>query len=275
MSWFSGSLTAKVTAALSAMLLLLAGSMVAVYVQVQKQETDGLVINETGKLRMLSQRMAKSALTAGREDISSQERSEAREELRDVAQQFNDGLQAVYKGDPSRSIPPAPPAVAKQLSGVEALWQKTRSDIGQVLKAEPGSEASEEALAGIQSRNLDLLKEADAAVGLFEKQAEAKITSLYWILSVLMGLGALLFVGILVAMQRLLVAPVQQLDEAAQQVAAGDLETHVRSSSGDEVGQLAESFNQMVGQIKNAIQEAEAQEKQAQEAQDKAEEAQR
>ena len=252
MSWISESLTAKVVSALSLMLLLLVGSTAAVYVQVQKQEADGEVINETGKLRMLSQRIAKSASTLGQEGVSSKRRSEAREELSRVAQQFGEGLQAVYKGDPSRSIPPAPPSVAGQLGVVGSIWSEVQPDVEQVLEAEPGSQAFREGLAGVQSQNLDLLRQSNRAVSLFEKEADSKIATLYWVLLGLLGLGAVAFAVVIVAMRRLLIAPIHRLKEAAQQVAAGNLEASVEAPTSDEIGQLADAFNTMSTQIRRS-----------------------
>jgi len=56
-----------------------------------------------------------------------------------------------------------------------------------------------------------------------------------------------LIVGVLLA--RSLTSPVRALTQAAQRVTAGDLEQQVKISSADEIGQLAQAFNQMSKQL--------------------------
>ena len=60
-------------------------------------------------------------------------------------------------------------------------------------------------------------------------------------------LGVMLLVSALVAVAlvRLITVPVQQLERAAEQVAAGHLETRVDMDRGDEIGSLGHSFDQM------------------------------
>jgi len=56
-----------------------------------------------------------------------------------------------------------------------------------------------------------------------------------------------LIVGVLLA--RSLTSPVRALTQAAQRVTAGELEQQVKISSSDEIGQLAQAFNQMSKQL--------------------------
>jgi two-component system NtrC family sensor kinase len=62
--------------------------------------------------------------------------------------------------------------------------------------------------------------------------------------------AVLLLVGALV--WRLVLVPVRRLDEAMARVAAGDLDTPVPATSGDEMGNLARSWNAMTDELRRA-----------------------
>lgn len=62
----------------------------------------------------------------------------------------------------------------------------------------------------------------------------------------LIGLGGLVWL----LLSRIVLSPVHRLDDAAKRVAKGDLSVTTASGSHDELGRLAESFNLMVGTIR-------------------------
>lgn len=65
-------------------------------------------------------------------------------------------------------------------------------------------------------------------------------------------LFSLLAVGIILySLSRKLAGPLKQMNEAAIQLAEGDLSVRVSIDSNDELGQLGKSFNAMVDQLKN------------------------
>lgn len=65
----------------------------------------------------------------------------------------------------------------------------------------------------------------------------------------LAGLAALLGLALAAVLTAGLVRPVRTLLGGMLRVRSGELETHVESASTDELGQLAEGFNQMVGEL--------------------------
>lgn len=71
--------------------------------------------------------------------------------------------------------------------------------------------------------------------------------TLWWSL----GSGALMAVVINLLMSRMVIRRVEQLVRAMRRVDKGDLEVEVSSHSDDELGQLASSFNQMVGGLRD------------------------
>jgi signal transduction histidine kinase len=79
----------------------------------------------------------------------------------------------------------------------------------------------------------------------------------------LVSLGLLVFAALGAALwARRIIGPVERLSAATGEVAKGQFDTHVAVESSDEIGQLAESFNAMAGELKareTALQSAQAQ----------------
>jgi len=65
-------------------------------------------------------------------------------------------------------------------------------------------------------------------------------------------LTALLALGLALGLATTITRPLHQLSESARRIAAGNYRTRVRVNSQDEVGALANSFNQMVQQLEEA-----------------------
>ena len=92
--------------------------------------------------------------------------------------------------------------------------------------------------------------------------------------SLLVGAGllvVLLLIGLWVA--RSITHPIQKLDTAAQEVAAGDLDATVDVDTRDEIGSLSSSFNQMIANVREAMEEVTAKKTQAETATREAHEA--
>jgi methyl-accepting chemotaxis protein len=90
--------------------------------------------------------------------------------------------------------------------------------------------------------------------------------------------GIVLFVllgfGVMWVFQKVMIEPVKALSSAAQKVANGDFDVHVDGVTHDEVGDLIDSFNQMVENNRKLFAEANARSKEAEEARRKSEEMQ-
>ena len=86
--------------------------------------------------------------------------------------------------------------------------------------------------------------------GIYVDDVEAQVATLQY------GIGGLLILLLLVSVAtswwiaRRITAPVSQLQQSAQAVAEGDLEATVDIETRDEIGQLADRFNQMVASIR-------------------------
>ena len=66
------------------------------------------------------------------------------------------------------------------------------------------------------------------------------------------------YLVVLIIVRVLLLRPIRVLDHAMGAVAAGDLQLRVAGRSGDELGRLAQRFNQMVRDLARLVQERSA-----------------
>ncbi|WP_263841152.1 PDC sensor domain-containing protein, partial [Salinibacter sp.] len=103
----------------------------------------------------------------------------------------------------------------------------------------------------------------------------ADVYFIQWVM-IAIGLLALLLVGgVAVLISRRLTKPIVSLSEAAEGVTGGDRSVEVAIDRNDELGSLGTNFNQMVGKIRESIQEVQEKSKEATSAAEAAEEARR
>ncbi|MFQ5570769.1 MAG: type IV pili methyl-accepting chemotaxis transducer N-terminal domain-containing protein, partial [Rhodothermales bacterium] len=248
--FFAKSITAKMAVCVVVMLVLSMASIGAVFVMVGAQKTDVRVINEAGRLRMLSQKMTKAALL-----VASGEET-AREELLATAALFEKGLTGLSHGDAELGVPPAPDDVEPQLTLLAQHWTEFHANVRLLAEAASGSAVFNEAAAVVRSENLALLTEANNTVTLFEQEAVGKISHLNRVLMVILALDGIAFVLVLLVVSRS-VRPLVELAEVADRVVSGNLAVSVPVDSRDEVGALGRSFNAMVGHLREAHDELE------------------
>ena len=87
--------------------------------------------------------------------------------------------------------------------------------------------------------------------------AEIKATAQVLLMkSLLLGIVCLLLVGLVTFfLSRLLVQPLVNLGNISKKVAEGDLTQTIQMDNQDEIGQLAEHFNQMIESLRNLVQQ--------------------
>ncbi|MEJ2155241.1 MAG: methyl-accepting chemotaxis protein [Desulfobacteraceae bacterium] len=163
-----------------------------------KQKDDGLIINLAGRQRMLTQKMTKEILSLRNTvSVTGQYESRRVSDIRHTMAVFQKTLSALTDSgkaplslDPaktdSRFCPKAVAPVYNQLKKVGRLWKEFSRRMESVLRQE---ETSPSDLAWIEAHNLDLLKQMDAAVGMMQRQSEAKVAHLLAAQGVGIGLG--------------------------------------------------------------------------------------
>ncbi len=89
-------------------------------------------------------------------------------------------------------------------------------------------------------------------VGMLERPYIDLRNSVMLTFAAMSGLAVILLVGILFFIASSITNPLRRMVAATNQIAQGDLNQHVRLDSRDEIGQLAQSFNQMTERLKAA-----------------------
>ncbi len=121
---------------------------------------------------------------------------------------------------------------------------RANEEIGFLLEEEESS-----------NHRLETVGEVAVVLSLAEKQAE--LAKLQWAFGMLTL--AVIAVGILltVLLVRIVVRPIHSLVEATRRIASGNLDEVVEERSGDEIGELARSFNRMTTQLRRSRHELE------------------
>lgn len=125
----------------------------------------GVVLNLSGRQRMLSQKMSKEVLLIALN-------VDAENNLKNLAQTvalFERTQNGLRNGDPALGLPPTTnERIRKQLDKVEGLWQQFRPLVDGVLAER---KVSPEIIKALAAQNPLLLKETNKAVLLYEKDA--------------------------------------------------------------------------------------------------------
>ena len=155
-----GSRKLPVLAALLAVVILIDAAIV-VY-DARQATFNTLYVAAVGKIRMLSQRLAKAAQQA------SQGNREAFKQLRDSRDEFAAAVTLLATGGVASGVtlPPTPRAVRPQLAALEAEWKKTERNAALVIREEPNLVALGAAVRAINDNNPALLEVADEIAAL-------------------------------------------------------------------------------------------------------------
>ncbi len=138
-----------------------ANGLVVVY-DARQATFNTLYVAAVGKIRMLSQRLAKAAQQA------SQGNREAFKQLRESRDEFSALVTLLAAGGASGGVnlPPTPDTVRPLLSALETEWRKTDRNAGLVIREEPNLVALGAAVRAINDNNPALLEIADEVAAL-------------------------------------------------------------------------------------------------------------
>jgi len=224
------TLSAKLVATGTALLVLALASISLTLWVTWNLQGGAAAVNEAGRLRMQAYRMALS-LAAGGE----------RAELQALARSFDESLELLKAGDPSRPLTvPWSGDSPERFEEVRLHWDALRS---RWLADTPPADAR---------------KDADGFVLLvdgFVAAIEARIAQWTAILQMFQLALVALAIGsavvIFYAGYLFVLNPLARLKRGVAAVQAGDLGTRVEVGSGDEFGELAAGFNEMASTLQS------------------------
>lgn len=223
------SLGAKLTLVGAPFLLLaLLATMVTLWVSWQL-DGGAAAVNEAGRMRMQSYRMALSISTGNSGALTEQ------------AQEFEHSLSILRRGDPERPLfVPWDTAVRTRFEAVEHHWLNFQT---RWIDSRQGS------LDHLRQETVLFANDVDAFVSSIEAHM-ARWTALLHLLQIsmlgmaILGAVILMYTGYLFVLE-----PVAQLKQGIDKIQQGEFDTRVARVTSDEFGALADGFNDMAGHL--------------------------
>ena len=238
----------------TAFIFLLVAILVTTIFITRQQKDDGLIVNLSGRQRMLTQKMTKETLIffnlANREDKV--DLAKWKEQVISTMKVFEVTLYSLKDGGAApldlkmgnfRNSPPAgTEEIKQQLEKVVTLWLPIKKNIQNVL-ASNGQDIG--AVDFVVANNVDLLTNMDKAVFLMQYDAERKVKLMVQIQAVAIALGIVIVILALIAIRASVVNPIRTLSESAKSMSKGDLQSEIKSSGLAEIVELSVSLNRM------------------------------
>ncbi|GBD11800.1 Nitrate/nitrite sensor protein NarX [bacterium HR23] len=246
-----------------AFFLLVAISVLAMFLAIEGQQKDALVINLAGRQRMLLQAMTRHALELEKHPTELQHR----QALTEAAATFESTLQALEQGGPAPYLlgqtvplpPPQDPVVRERLAQVRTGWGLMEAYIETLLSTSPGTLAFGRAVEAVEAQSFPLVQAMDEAVRAFERAATAKVQRLRFIqVLFLVAAVALVLLGYGLT-YRTVIRPLRVLQRVALEIGRGERTRPVPDLGRDESGQLAQNLELMRRQLYAARENLEAQ----------------
>ncbi len=248
------SIKSKTILMVSLIIFVFISIILVVFLITDSQKGDSAVINVAGRQRMLSQKVTKEVLMY----LNYGDKINKDSVLKTI-ELFDISLKALINGGKTYSdlqmtkeviLPEAfSRDITKQLNRVKELWLNFKDNIKKVLE----SKDSKEPLNNVLKNNLKVLSNMHKAVGMMQKYSQAKISLLMKIL--IFSLLIILIIGFLFykAMTKNIVAPVIMMRDKFKIVATGNLTIKIDNIYKGEIGELTESFNNFIENIKRII----------------------
>jgi methyl-accepting chemotaxis protein len=241
-------------------MLLLCAVVLTTGVVLQKQKDDGLVVNLSGRQRMLTQRMTHQLLGYAAQAESGADTAATRQAVLLTMQVFETTLHALERGGPApmdlqmvqmRDTPAASPAVGTQLARVSALYQPFRAQARAILEGDPTRRRT--GVRYVIDQNTELLSEMTTAVNLMQAEAEKRVQTLYYVQAGAVLLG-LFFCWILSSItRRTVVEPLRELNQMSDAMSRGDMHRRIVAQGPREIHELGSSFERLRVSMKNLL----------------------
>ena len=190
-----------------------------------KLEGGAAAVNEAGRLRMTMLRLVLAQQNESREDVARLQR------------RFDDSLELLRTGDPSRPLfVPWSDATRAHYGAIVREWTALKGQ-WQVLPPASGSEA--------MARGDAFVREVDGFVEAIEVQIARWTAGLHLFHLLMVALAIAAAVAFMALSYLLVVNPVMRLRQALARVQGGELSTRLVVEADDEFGQLTAGFNRM------------------------------
>ncbi len=230
------SIKLKLICLIAAFVALIAAGVIGLHWWAASSASTGKVINLAGRQRLLTQKMTKEMLFT----LSGVDQMVAMDKTKNL---FDKTLNGLLKGDLELGIPATQnPVIVEQLLVVNSLWQTFQKDLKKGLDTKDPN-----ILKDLTKESVTILKEMNAAVQLYEKDAKGAINTLetwgviFLLIAIMNAVVAYLLIdkGIIQKIER-----IKQL--SAKVVHNKDLCLRLNPKGSDELEQTALAFDQVL-----------------------------
>ena len=219
-------------------LVLVFGAISSFYL-LNKQKLDGRYINISGKLRMLSQKMAKEAfLFAHSKDPSWQK---ALRETINTYDKIMAELETVAARDHGR--------FAEEFQKLKKLWLPFREKARLISEATSEDESFREALKYISDNNLSLLAQANTVTKSLEELSARKQEVFKLFILGLLAVGLLVFLGTLYLTKKNLLEPIKDITSLLNEIKQGHFERSLPQRGLKELKEIITAVNAVIAYI--------------------------
>ncbi|MDP2827315.1 MAG: EAL domain-containing protein [Sulfuricellaceae bacterium] len=237
----------KLAAIFLAFFLVTAASLVVVETLYNSVADASRLVNESGKLRYLSQRLAyytaESALQKRRSDA-----------IPALMQRFDATLAQVEQesGNLHPLLLRQSGTLAAELGSLRASWLTFRQTLEKSLSGSAAMLAPED-LPRLSGETDAILERADRVVGTLTVAAQRTHRQIDWLIAIVVALNLALLVTLVAYTRWRIVTPLVTVTDMVRRFAAGDRSVRMQNHRYDEIGDLMRGFNQGAELMENQI----------------------
>jgi two-component system nitrate/nitrite sensor histidine kinase NarX len=234
----SWSLSAKLGAIGSALLLMAFASIGLTLWVAWQLEGGAAAVNEAGRMRMQTWRMAQTLARADAQQITG------------LAAQFDHSVSVLRKGDPARPLLVPRDALSQQaFAAVQRDWFELKASW--TALPGPGSDLAAQQADAFVTR-------IDTFVSTIEQHLSRLTAILNAVQFVMVALTIAIAIALLYSAYLFIFNPLSRLQAGLARVEAGDLGARVHPGANDEFGALAAGFNRMAETLQGLYQSLES-----------------
>jgi len=228
-------------------------NLAVVYEFLSTQRYDSHIINIAGRQRMLSQKIAKLALTIAHDNDKLFEIKDSdREDLLKAVEFYDTSLNALQNGGKvlGRVIPKAPTSIDEVFKKNRDVWLPIKKSVDIALKEQQYNIIFNESVENIRLNSDNLLNVSNEVTSSFEQIFSRKVNLLKRILIAMLALDVLIIISGWKLADVYIVRPIKLLTKTAGKIGRGDFQQEILiPKTSDEIGELASTFKSMLSDL--------------------------